>query len=324
MTRRRSLILAALLIQLASGTALGGQAPTAPDVIRWWVSSEDLRLQLAEQPALAWRVSAEARGQIIDVKPAETFQTMLGLGSSLEPSTCWNLSRMTAADRERTIDRLVNPKIGIGMNLMRICIGTPDFTGDSWYSYDDVPAGQTDQELRHFSIDKDRAYILPVLKLARAGNPELLFFASPWSPPAWMKSGGSLTGGYLLPQWYATYAEYFVKFVRAYETEGIPIHAVTVQNEPGVDRSFEKDPKWHYPSCRWTSSARSTSMMILTGSAEAGGPAQALGDSARTQNPNSAVRGVRFMTALVPSCHPSLLDRRSGSPSSTSSSLAAS
>ena len=75
---------------------------------------------------------------------------------------------MSAADRERTLDRLVSPAAGIGMNLMRICIGTPDFTSDPWYSYDDLPPGETDPELRRFSIGKDRAYILPVLTLARA------------------------------------------------------------------------------------------------------------------------------------------------------------
>jgi glucosylceramidase len=252
MPTRRSLVPASLLIVLASVAVIGGQAPPAKDVLRWWISSEDLRLRLADQPAITWQTGAAGRGEIIDVSPDETFQTMLGLGSSLEPATCANLSRMSPADRERTVARLVSPAAGIGMNLMRICIGTPDFTGDPWYSYDDVPPGETDPELRRFSIGKDRAYILPMLKQALAANPALLFFASPWSPPGWMKSTGTLIGGYVLQQWYPAYAEYFVRFIRAYEAEGIPVHAVTIQNEPGVDRSFETNPKWHYPSCRWT------------------------------------------------------------------------
>jgi O-glycosyl hydrolase len=111
----------------------------------------------------------------------------------------------------------VDPVNGIGMNLMRICIGTPDFTGDPWYSYDDVPAGQTDIPLEKFSIEKDRLYILPVLKRALQQNPELIFFASPWSPPAWMKSSGSMIGGKLLPQYYEPYARYLVRFVQAYQ-----------------------------------------------------------------------------------------------------------
>jgi glucosylceramidase len=159
---------------------------------------------------------------------------------------------MSESDRERALERLVSPTAGIGMNLMRVCIGTPDFTGDAWYSYDDRPPGETDPDLKHFSIERDRAYILPVLKQARRQNPDLLFFASPWSPPGWMKSTGTMVGGRLLPRWYPAYADYFVKFTRAYEAEGIPIYAVTVQNEPGVDRAKERDPKWHYPSCHWT------------------------------------------------------------------------
>jgi glucosylceramidase len=186
------------------------------------------------------------------VDPARTGQTMLGLGSSLEHSTCWNLSLLDPVERQRVVERIVHPERGIGMNLMRVCIGTPDFTGEPWYSYNDLPPGETDPELKRFSIEKDRAYILPVLRLALQANPALLYFASPWSPPGWMKTTGSLTGGSVKPEWYPTYAQYFVRFVQAYAAEGIPIYAVTVQNEPGVDRARSKDPRWHYPSCGWT------------------------------------------------------------------------
>ncbi|MHB9010131.1 MAG: glycoside hydrolase family 30 protein, partial [Limisphaerales bacterium] len=221
--------------------------------IQWWVSSTDLQNRLAGQPRLDWRLSPDGkRREAISVDPTIRHQTMLGLGSSLEPSTCWNLSLLPETGRERAMERLVDPRAGCGMNLMRICIGTPDFTGDPWYSYNDLPPGQSDLLLKRFTIEKDRAYILPILKLARAKNPDLLFFASPWSPPAWMKDGGRLAGGALWVRHHPVYAEYFVRFIQAYEAEGIPIHAVTVQNEPGVDRAREKDPKWHYPSCRWT------------------------------------------------------------------------
>lgn len=247
---RRSLS-RALLPVLVTCVALAPRLD-AGDAIRWWMSSADNTRQLAEQPALEWGARTASGEERIDLHPAVTFQTMLGLGSSLEPATCSNLWRMSESDRERTIERLVSPTAGIGMNLMRICIGTPDFTGDPWYSYSDLPRGETDPELERFSIEKDRAYILPVLKLALRKNPQLLFFASPWSPPGWMKSTGTMIGGQLLPQWRPAYADYFVKFIRAYEAEGIPIHAVTIQNEPGVDRAKERDPKWFYPSCHWT------------------------------------------------------------------------
>ncbi len=226
--------------------------PASAAGIRWWLSTADLKSQLSEQPGIEWQSTPVATRNVIQIKPDVTFQRMLGLGSSLESSTCSNLWRMSQADRERTIERLVSPTAGVGMNLMRVCIGTPDFTGDPWYSYNDLPPGESDPELKRFSIERDRAYILPVLKLARQKNPDLLFLASPWSPPGWMKTTGTMIGGELLPQWYAAYAEYFVKFIQTYEAEGIPIHAVTIQNEPGVDRAKEKDPKWFYPSCHWT------------------------------------------------------------------------
>jgi glucosylceramidase len=215
-----------------------------------WMSSEDNRYQLSAQPPLKFMPSQDSELLTIRVDAKSRYQSMLGLGSSLEPTTCANISRLDPKQQDEVIERLVDPVKGIGMSLMRICIGTPDFTGDPWYSYDDVPAGQTDVPLARFSVDKDRAYILPVIKKAHKKNPDLLFFASPWSPPGWMKSSGSMIGGRLLPQYYEAYAAYLVRFVQAYEAEGVPIYAITVQNEPGVDR--EKEPKMAYPSSKYT------------------------------------------------------------------------
>ncbi len=243
-------LVSAVLVGLAAAQKL--QAGDPHSTIRWWVSSVDGKLRLSEQPNLHWsQATSTGDVELVEVDSKVSFQTMLGMGSSLEPSTCWNLSRLTPAERERLVVWLADPVKGIGMNLMRICIGTPDFTGDPWYSYDDLPPGELDLHLERFSIDKDRAYILPILKLARQKNPDLLFFASPWSAPGWMKTTGDMSGGQLQRRFFPVYADYFVKFIKAYEAEGIPIHAVTVQNEPGVDRSKAKDPKWHYPSCRW-------------------------------------------------------------------------
>ena len=220
--------------------------------VELWLTTADSRQTISPQPPLAFGVAGAEATDRIEIEDTTTFQTILGLGSSLEPTTCSNFWRMTLSDREALTERVVDPKTGIGMNLMRLCLGTPDFTGDSWYSYCDLPPGETDSELKRFSIARDRAYILPVIQLARRKNPDLLFVASPWSPPGWMKSNGTMIGGNLLPKWYPAYAQYFVRFLQAYEAEGIPIYAVTIQNEPGVDRATEKNPKWHYPSCRWT------------------------------------------------------------------------
>jgi len=241
---------------LCIATGIAFPARSADDVVpQVWISSEDMQFRLSPLPdsAVTWSTSkSRGRGPAIQVNAQDTDQTILGLGSSFEHTTCYNLSRLPEIDRRETIRRLVTTSSGIGMNLMRICIGTPDFTGDAWYSYDDPPGGAPDPQLNHFSIDKDRAYILPVLKMALEENPALLFYASPWSPPGWMKTTGTMIGGQLKREHYGVYAEYFVRFIQSYAQEGIPIHAVTVQNEPGVDRSKETDAKWHYPSCRWS------------------------------------------------------------------------
>jgi glucosylceramidase len=242
-----------LLLGFCQGLTVSRAADPA---LRGWITTEDLQQRHAEIAGLAWSPAGAPKPDAdrvrIVIDPTRTFQSMLGIGASLESTTCSNFFRLPPQERERVMDRLISPTSGIGMNLMRVCIGTSDFTGEPWYSYCDLPPGQKDPELAHFSIEKDRAYILPVLQLARRRNPDLLFFASPWSPPGWMKSTGTMIGGQLLPEWYPAYAQYFVRFIQAYEAEGIPIHAVTVQNEPGVDRAKATDPKWHYPSCHWT------------------------------------------------------------------------
>jgi glucosylceramidase len=221
----------------------------ATGAVSWWLSSEDGAHALTPQAALAWGEAAPAdlppEAIRISVDTGRRYQSILGLGASFEHATCENLARLSAGDRDEVIRRLVHPEDGIGMNLMRVCIGTSDFTGQPWYSYNDLPEGETDPELKRFSIEQDRGIILPVLKKALALNPDLLYFASPWSPPGWMKTTGTMLGGKLKPEYYGVYAQYLVKFIQAYAAEGIPIHALTPQNEPGF-------PNPAYPTCLYT------------------------------------------------------------------------
>ena len=206
------------------------------------LSSHDLSQRLFIQPNL--RLLPGKSGDI-RINPCTTYQSILGLGSSLEHSTCYNISKLPSDRQEAVIQSIVDPVKGIGMNLMRICIGSPDFTASPWYTYDDMPPGETDPKLERFSVEKDREYVLPVLKMALAKNPDLLFVASAWSPPAWMKTNDEIGGGSISRKHFAAYGEYLARFVKAYEAEGIPIRAVTPQNEPDC-----KNPK--YPTCHWT------------------------------------------------------------------------
>jgi glucosylceramidase len=249
----QSVLLTLLSVILFATSQAQTIQPTKADV---WISTTDGSKKLSRETDIAIQEVRDLKGSnIIHIDAAKSFQTIDGMGSSFEPATCFNLSKLAPAERDKTLKALFTGDSGINMNLMRICIGTPDFTGDAWYSYCDLPKGETDTLLQKFSIEKDENYILPVLREALRIRPGLRFFASPWSPPAWMKTTESLIGGRVKPEYYAALARYFVKFIKAYEAAGIPVFAVTVQNEPGVDRQFDV-PKWHYPSCHWTAEAQ--------------------------------------------------------------------
>ncbi len=207
-------------------------ANPAAAVVKVVVSTEDNRLQLADTSDIALRTKHGTELPVVEIDPSRTGQSLLGMGASLEHSTCSNLAKLPSKERERVVESLVSPKKGIGMNLMRLCIGTSDFTGEPYYTYNDLPAGETDPDLKRFSIEKDRAYVLPTVRLAKRKNKDLLFFASPWSPPAWMKTNGKLGTGRLRKDCYPVFARYLLKFIEAYRAEGIDIHAITVQNEP--------------------------------------------------------------------------------------------
>ncbi len=245
-----------LLVALVGGASGGpprftvaaepAAAPAAAGpAVQWWVSSEDLRNRLAPQPDVQFRPGSAGGRGVIRVDDGPSFQSVVGLGSSFEHSTCYNLSLLPPDQRERAVESLVHPERGLGMNLMRICIGTSDFAPGPFYTYNDLPAGQEDPKLERFSIERDRDYVLPILKTAQRFNPQIRFIASPWTPPPWMKTNGRYGGGALRPECYPYFAEYLARFVEAYRREGIEIYALTVQNEP----EFGPEP---YPSCLWT------------------------------------------------------------------------
>ena len=128
---------------------------------------------------------------------------------------------------------------GIAVDHVRVPIGASDFTAAGVpYSYDDMPPGQTDPSLAHFSIEHDGAYLLPALRMMLALDPNVQILASPWSAPAWMKANDALgngdSRGSLLPTRYQAYADYLVRFVQAYAGAGVPISAITPENEAGT------------------------------------------------------------------------------------------
>jgi glucosylceramidase len=149
----------------------------------------------------------------ITVDTGQKFQTVLGVGSSLEESTIFNLAKMSAAGRTNALRALVDPSAGAGFNIARITFGTSDFTSHDFYTYDD---GAADPSLSRFSIQRDIDYkIISTLREALEINPNLKIFASAWSASAWMKSSNSLITGSLLDQHIPTLAAYYRRSTRA-------------------------------------------------------------------------------------------------------------
>jgi glucosylceramidase len=225
-----SLCVALLISPLAK--AQEKSPPSHPvSQIQVYESSEGLHETLQEKPALTF-AAARAPHLTITVDDATRYQEIDGFGASLTDSSAWLLSqKLTLAQRTALLKQLFDPQQGIGLAILRQPMGSSDFSLAD-YSYDDVPPGESDLELKRFTIDRDRQYIIPVLREALAVNPKLKIIASPWSPPGWMKTSGSMIGGTLLPSSFAPLARYFVCFVQSYEAAGAPIFAVTPENEP--------------------------------------------------------------------------------------------
>jgi glucosylceramidase len=168
----------------------------------------------------------------ITIQPAIEYQVMDGFGYTFTGGSALHLQGMTASARADILRELfTREEDGIGVNYLRISVGGSDLDEFPW-SYNDRPAGETDQGLEHFSLAYDTLYLIPTLKEILQLNPNLKIMGSPWSPPAWMKDNQDTRGGSLLPQYFPAYANYFVKYIKAMEAEGITIDAITVQNEP--------------------------------------------------------------------------------------------
>ncbi|MEK3885510.1 S-layer homology domain-containing protein [Paenibacillus sp. PL2-23] len=211
----------------------------AGEQVNAWLTTGDQNKLLNREADLFFSADTSPMELTINVDENVTYQEMDGFGASMTDSSAWLLyTQLDEAARNEVMQQLFDRSTGAGFSYVRIPMGASDFTqADTSYTYNDIPEGETDLELSRFSIQYDKAYIIPILKQALAINPDLKFMGSPWSAPAWMKDNGSLYKGKLKPEYYSVYAQYFVKFIEAYEAEGIPIDAVTLQNEPHYEPS---------------------------------------------------------------------------------------
>lgn len=241
----------------AAAALASAQAGAPSTAVAVWLTTGDRAKLLAREPDLvlaraagasplsppspfaAGVDSAAARPAppAIDIDTGTRLQRMVGFGAALSDASAWLIrQRLDDAAREALLQELFGRAPGLGLSFTRIGIGGADFAR-SHYSYSDVPAGQGDPGLTNFSIDADREAVLPVLQAALAFNPALEIVASPSSAPGWMKDSDSLLGGALKPDAYDAYARYLKRYVDVYLEEGVPIYALTVQNEPQAGAS---------------------------------------------------------------------------------------
>lgn len=200
-------------------------------VASWMTTPDKSSLFQKQRLTLNFRETGNS-GPTIAVDTSQVFQTMDGFGFTLTTGSAFVISRLNTTDRANLLQELfASDSTHLGISYLRLNLGASDLS-PVVYSYNDLPQGQSDPDMQQFSLAPDRAYYLPVLKQILAVNPNIKLLATPWSPPAWMKTNGSSRGGSLKPEYYGTYARYLLRYLQEMEAEGIGIEAITVQNEP--------------------------------------------------------------------------------------------
>jgi glucosylceramidase len=216
----------------------GTLPPDPPPVITdigkanvWLTTGDQLRL-LNKETQLPIRDYQSGSFSVITIDTTVTYQKIRGFGAAMTGSSAYNLnSKMSVTTKETALKMLFDPETGIGISYIRLTMGASDFSLSD-FSYDDMPQGQSDEDLSEFSLDHDMEDVVPVMKDVLAINPDIGIIGSPWSAPAWMKTNNNMKGGKLKTSSYPIYANYFVKYIEAMRAEGIPVSAVTIQNEP--------------------------------------------------------------------------------------------
>jgi glucosylceramidase len=200
--------------------------------IEFWLTKGDQTALLERQAPAPTFAETKNEFPTISVDETLTFQTVDGFGYTLTGGSSYVINKLGKAKKARLLEELFGiGKNSIGISYLRISIGSSDLDATT-FSYDDLPAGQSDRELKKFSLLPDRKDLIPVLKQILRINPKIKIMASPWSAPVWMKDKNSFTGGSLKPDLYGVYADYFIKYLQQMRLEGIEIDAITPQNEP--------------------------------------------------------------------------------------------
>ncbi len=196
-----------------------------------WLTKGNKTRLLSHEPDITISSTGSGYPEIV-IDTAARYQEIEGFGASLTGSSAYLIDEILDESEEQALlSDLFDRNAGIGISYLRLTMGASDFSLSD-FTYDDMPAGQTDFNLEHFALSQDLQDVVPVLKKIIEINTQINLMGTPWSPPAWMKTNGNLKGGKLRADCYSVYADYFVKYIQKMADEGITITAITPQNEP--------------------------------------------------------------------------------------------
>ncbi|RYF93475.1 MAG: glucosylceramidase [Chitinophagaceae bacterium] len=206
--------------------------PALENEVDVWLTKSDESVKLQKQSSVMAFATPINQYPTIAVEEGTTYQTIDGFGYTLTGGSAQVIGQLTASVKQELLQELFGKAANsISVSYLRISIGASDLNATP-FTYNDMPAGQTDGTLAKFSLANDMTDLIPLLKEILAINPNIKILATPWSPPTWMKDNNNFVGGSLLPQYYSVYAQYFVKYIQQMKAEGITIDAITPQNEP--------------------------------------------------------------------------------------------
>jgi glucosylceramidase len=248
-TNRRDFLLAAsssaLLLTRVPASAQNRRAPAAPRAtpaagskLSVYTTAEKTDYRISATDTLTFKPMGQPleTQTCVFVDPTRTYQTMLGIGGALTDASAETFAKVPEDKQREILEAYFDPQKGIGYTLARTNIHSCDFSSGS-YTY----VSEGDRDLKTFSVEHDRRFRLPFIKRAmETAGGKLTLFASPWSPPAFMKDNNNmLRGGKLKPEFYQSWANYYAKFIKAYQAEGVPVWGVSVQNEPMATQRWE-------------------------------------------------------------------------------------
>jgi len=218
-------------VRTHSQADVSAPAPERPEAQVWLTKAGQDVLFQKQAAALPFETAFDD-GTAIHIDPAQRFQTMEGFGFALTGGSAYLIRRLPLAERQALLRELFLPDgEGIGVSYLRLTVGASDLSERS-FSYNDLPPGEVDTELARFDLRAGDQDVIPLLKDILSVNPAIKLLASPWSAPPWMKTNRHWIGGKLRPEYYPVYAKYWVKYLQIMHAQGIPIQAITVQNEP--------------------------------------------------------------------------------------------